>query len=186
MPDLVTNFRYKASSWHAQASFFLGEARFRPKEGNNDDVTLWGGLLSAKTKTFGRDNVYGQFTFGDGVGRYRGGVTAVPDANNQLHAVGLNAFMGGYEHFWSSRYSSNLIYSVVTAPDKSFYPDTLNKRLDYGAVKSPLLVLAGPRVGRRRVSLRPPRGHGRRHRDRPSASVRDSLQPPVVGTTWAA
>ena len=133
MPDLVKNFRYKASSWHAQASFFLGEARFRPKEGNNDDVTLWGGLLSAKTKTFGRDNVYGQYTFGDGVGRYRGGVTAVPDANNQLHAVGLNAFMGGYEHFWSSRYSSNLIYSVVTAPEESFYPDSLNKRLDYGA-----------------------------------------------------
>ena len=134
MPDLVTNFRYVASRWHGQASFFLGEARFRPKEGNNDDVTLWGGLLSAKTKTFGRDNVYGQYTFGDGVGRYRGGVTAVPDANNQLHAVGLNAFMGGYEHFWSSRYSSNLVYSVVTAPDKSFYPDTFNKRLDYGAV----------------------------------------------------
>ena len=78
-----------------------------PRGGQPDDVTLWGGLLSAKTKTFGRDNAYGQFTFGDGVGRYRGGVTAVPDANNQLHAVGLNAFMGGYEHFWSSRYSSN-------------------------------------------------------------------------------
>ena len=50
MPDLVTNFRYEASRWHAQASFFLGEARFRPKEGNTDDVTLWGGLLSAKTE----------------------------------------------------------------------------------------------------------------------------------------
>ena len=27
----------------------------------------------------------------------------MPDANGQLHAVGLNAFMGGYEHFWSAR-----------------------------------------------------------------------------------
>ena len=27
-----------------------------------------------------------------------------------------------------------MIYSVASAPDKDFYPDTFNKRLDYGAV----------------------------------------------------
>ena len=63
---------------------FLGRARFRPTEGEPDDVTLWGMLLSGRVKTFGKDYAYGQFTFGDGVGRYRGGVTAVPDANGQL------------------------------------------------------------------------------------------------------
>ena len=134
MPDLVTNFRYVASRWHGQASFFLGEARFRPKEGNNDDVTLWGGLLSAKTKTFGRDNVYGQYTFGDGVGRYRGGTTAVLDANGELRPVGLTGLMGGYEHFWSDRFSSNVVFSETTGPTKDYYPADFNKDLDYTAV----------------------------------------------------
>ena len=85
-------------------------------------------------KTFGRDYVYGQFTFGDGVGRYRGGLTAVPDASGELHAVGVVAFTGGYEHFWSPRYSSNAVYSVASAPDEEFFADTFNKRLDYTAV----------------------------------------------------
>ena len=109
MPDLVTNFRYQGLELARAGLVFLGEARFRPEVGDNDDVTLWGGLLSAKTKTFGRDNaLWTVHLSATASARYRsGGVTAVPDANNQLHAVGLNAFMGGYEHYWSSRYSSN-------------------------------------------------------------------------------
>ena len=51
-------------------------------------MTLWGVDLSGRLKTFGRDNAYAQFTFGDGVGRYRGGVTAVPDANGELQPSG--------------------------------------------------------------------------------------------------
>ncbi len=97
-------------------------------------MTLWGAMLSGKLKTFGRDYAYAQFTFGDGIGRYRGGTTAVPDASGRLHAVGLNAFMGGYEHFWSPRFSSNAVYSVGSVPSESFYPATFNKRLDYAAV----------------------------------------------------
>ena len=84
MPDLATHVRFEGSRGHAFASVFLGRARFRPVDGEPDDVTLWGMLLSGRVKTFGKDYAYGQFTFGDGVGRYRGGMTAVPDANGQL------------------------------------------------------------------------------------------------------
>jgi hypothetical protein len=141
MPDLTARVRYVGSRWHAHAGGFLGRARFRPTQGEPDDVTLWGVLLSAKAKTFGRDYVYGQTTFGDGVGRYRGGVTAVPDASGELRAVGLVAFTGGYEHFWSPRYSSNAVYSVGSSPEKTFYEDTANKRLDYLAVNLLYLFL---------------------------------------------
>ena len=97
-------------------------------------MTLWGGLLSGRLKTLGRDYVYGQFTFGDGVGRYRGGITAVPDANGELQPVGINALMGGYEHYWSSSVSSNAVYSVASVPTRTTTPTTFNKHLDYGAV----------------------------------------------------
>ena len=133
-PDLTTSIRFGGSRGHAFASLFLGKGRFRPTEGDPDNVTLWGALLSGRLKTFGSDYVYGQFTFGDGVGRYRGGVTAVPDETGQLRAVGVTAIMGGYEHYWSSRATSNFVYSVAQSEDQDYYPATFNKQLDYAAV----------------------------------------------------
>ena len=102
--------------------------------GDPDNETLWGSLLSGRVKTYKSDYVYGQFTFGDGVGRYRGGVTAVPDATGELKAVGLTAVMGGYEHFWSSRATSNFVYSVAQTEDHDYYPATFNSQLDYSAI----------------------------------------------------
>jgi hypothetical protein len=136
MPDLTTNFRFTGSRGHVFVSGFLGRARFRPEVGPTDDVTLWGSLLSGRIKTFGKDYIYGQFTFGDGVGRYRSAVTAVPDANGDLAPLNVTAFTGGYEHFWSSRVSSHAVYSVVGSVDEPYYADTLNKQLDYGAVNT--------------------------------------------------
>ena len=134
MPDLATHVRFGGSRGHAFASAFLGKARFRPVEGEPDDVTLWGMLLSGRVKTFGKDYAYGQLTFGDGVGRYRGGTTALPDANGQLQPVGLTGLMGGYEHFWSDRLTSNVVFSETTGPEKNYYPADFSNDLDYAAV----------------------------------------------------
>ena len=133
-PDLATRIRFRAARGHVFASAFLGKGRYRPTAGEPDNVTLWGSLLSGRLKTFGSDYVYGQFTFGDGVGRYRGGVTAVPDATGQLRTVGLTAFTGGYEHFWTSRASSHGVYSRGQVEDQDYYADTFNKQLDYAAI----------------------------------------------------
>jgi outer membrane DcaP-like protein len=133
-PDLATRIRFRGARGHAFVSAFLGKGRYRPTEGDPDNVTLWGSLLSGRLKTFGSDYVYGQFTFGDGVGRYRGGVTAVPDATGQLRAVGVTASMGGYEHYWSSRATSNVVYSRAQAEDQDYYADTFNKQIDYAAL----------------------------------------------------
>ena len=97
-------------------------------------MTLWGVLLSGRIKTFGKDAAYAQFTFGEGVGRYRGGATAVPDSNDQLQAPPLHAFMGGYEHYWDDRLSSNAVFSQAATPKKDFYPPDANEQLDYAAV----------------------------------------------------
>ena len=134
MPDLVTRFRFDLPGGHVTTSAFLGEARFRPAEGEADSVTLWGTMGSAKFTTVGRDYVYSVFTIGEGIGRYRGGTTAVPDENGMLHAVGGTAFMGGYEHFWSERWSTNGVYSVTGTWDEPFYTSSVNKDLRYGAV----------------------------------------------------
>ena len=136
MPDVTTNFRFTGSRGHVFVSGFLGKARFRPDVGPTDDVTLWGSLLSGRVKTFGKDYIYGQFTFGDGVGRYRSAPTAVPDANGELAPLNVTAFTGGYEHFWTSRVSSHAVYSVVGSADEPYYASSFNKQLDYGAVNT--------------------------------------------------
>ena len=134
MPDLTTNVRFGGDRGHVFVSGFLGKARFNPVNGPNNDVTLWGSMLSTRLKTFGKDYAYAMFTFGDGVGRYRGGVTAVPDFNGELQAVGLNAFTLGYEHYWSDTVTTNATYAITSLNDEPYYSDSFNKQLDYGAV----------------------------------------------------
>jgi len=134
MPDLVTRFRFEIPGGHVTTSAFLGQARFRPTEGDTDTVTLWGTMGSLKLKTFGEDYIYGVVTFGEGIGRYRGGVTAVPDETGALHAVGGVAVMGGYEHFWNERWSTNGTFSIADTNSEPFYTEAVNRSVTYGAV----------------------------------------------------
>ena len=134
MPDFVGRIKFEGSRGHAYVSGFLGAARFRPTDGDPDDETLSGLLLSGRLKTFGRDYAYAQFTTGQGVGRYRGGITAVPDADGKLYAPRSVSVVAGYEHFWSERYSSHAVYGVSSAPEKDFYAADANAQLDYVAV----------------------------------------------------
>jgi hypothetical protein len=133
-PDFVGRVRFDIGSGHIQTAGFVGAARFRLFDDIPETATLWGWTLSANFGTVGRDTAYGVVTFGDGIGRYRGGTAAVLDANGELHAVRVVAVMGGYEHFWSPRWSTNAVYSTGKAYDEPFIPDDFNRRLTYGAV----------------------------------------------------
>jgi hypothetical protein len=134
IPDIVNRFRFDLPRGHITTAAFVGAARFRPLGEEPDTVTLWGTMVSANFTTKGRDTAYGIATLGDGIGRYRGGITAVPDEGGALHAVRVRAFMAGYEHFWARRWSTNAVYSVATAPEEPFFDDTLNRSVTYGAV----------------------------------------------------
>lgn len=134
-PDFVTRFRFRLPRAQVTTAAFVGAARFRPLDVDDPDtVTLWGTMVSAKASVLERDSVYGTVTYGYGIGRYRGGTTAIPDDNGELHAVGGTAFMGGYEHYWSERWSSNASYSIADTTDESFYTSGVNKQLVYGSV----------------------------------------------------
>jgi hypothetical protein len=134
MPDLVARLRYERPRGHAFTSFFLGRARFRPIDAEPDDVTLWGALFSGRIKTFGRDYAYGQVTIGDGVGRYRGAATAVPDLNGRLQPVALVGVMGGYEHFWSDRLSTHFVISEASQDEEEYFAAETSTQLDYAAI----------------------------------------------------
>jgi len=143
-PDLTGRYRFDDGKRHFQFSGFLGAARFRPTTGEADNATLYGLAASGKLSTGGRklgnfmtsdkDSGYATLTWGSGIGRYRGGPTAVPDFDNNLHPIGGVAWMVGYEHFWSSKWSTNGTYSGANTSDEPYYTSAINQQINYGAV----------------------------------------------------
>jgi len=139
-PDFVGRARFDFPRGHLQTSGFVGAASFRSAQkdaaGNTsrETIPLWGTMASVKFLPFGKDSAYTVVTYGEGIGRYRGGTAAVLDENGELHAAGAGGFMGGYEHFWAERWSSNGVYSVADTVNEPFYNALVNKRLKYGAI----------------------------------------------------
>jgi hypothetical protein len=111
-PDLTGRLRWKHGLGHTQVSLFAGSARYDPDAGPADTEFLWGANLSTKLAVCDRDAAFFQGTYGPGVGRYRGGTTAAPDANGKLEAIDVAAFMVGYEHHWSDEWRSTATYSL--------------------------------------------------------------------------
>lgn len=133
MPDFTGRFRFTNARGHIQLSGFLGRTRFRPNKGEPSDVTIGGVLASARFRAFGRDTVYGQASYGPGLGRYRGDVSAAPDASGRLRAVEVTALTAGYEHYWTPRWSSNVVASPAWVLTDQGRPEISNRRFDYFA-----------------------------------------------------
>lgn len=133
LPDFTARFRFTHGRGHAQLSGFVGRTRFKPTGGEPVDVTIAGVLASARFRPSARDAAYAEVAYGPGLGRYRGGVSAAPDASGRLQAVEAVAFTVGYEHYWSPRWSSNVVVSPAWALDELGDAAAFNDRFDYVA-----------------------------------------------------
>jgi len=133
LPDVNGRVFWKNPLGHVQLGLYSGMARFDPAVGSPDDVWLWGLNLSAKIATIAEDSTIVQITYGDGVGRYRGGTTAAPDANGDLEAIPTLGLLGSYEHHWCPEYRSTIGYSWGDAdvPDGA-PPTTTSEEVSYG------------------------------------------------------
>ena len=176
-----TRVRFGASRGHAFASVFLGKARFRPTGGEPDDVTLWGMLLSGRVKTFGRDYAYGTLTFGDGVGRYRGGSTALPDENGELQRRGLAGVMGATTTSGTLDSRRTLVFSSCLLGRRGLLR---GRRPTSSSITPPSISSTGSCQDRAWAGVEYLHGgrevFGGQERVRQSDSIRGSLQPPVV------
>jgi hypothetical protein len=133
MPDITARFRFTGGAGHVQLSGFVGKTRYRATGGDTDDAMIGGVLLSGRLRLFGSDAAYTQVAYGPGLGRYRGGVSAAPDVSNNLTAVEAFALTTGYEHWWSDRWSSNVVFSPAWALDDIGVMGTANTQLTYAA-----------------------------------------------------
>ena len=132
LPDFTGRFRWNNNRGHIQLSGFLSQTRFRPDKGKPSDVMIYGGLASARFRVFTRDLIYAQASYGPGLGRYRGAISAAPDTSGRFTAVKVAATTVGYEHYWTPRWSSNFVASPSWIINNDLGP-TFNHRFDYFA-----------------------------------------------------
>jgi hypothetical protein len=134
LPDVTAKYYWKFDNGsHVQVSGFGGMSSFNPDSGSNDSVALWGFNLSTKLMTWAKDNAMVQLTYGDGVGRYRGGTTAAPDSDGNLEAIPTAGVLASYQHHWNEKYRSTVMYSWVEGDLPAGTPTTASERLSYFA-----------------------------------------------------
>jgi hypothetical protein len=134
VPDLTGRLYWKHGLGHTQLGLFASAARFAPKAGSPDNLFLWGVNLSNELDVSARDQAIAQVTYGPGIGRFRGGITAAPDANDHLQAVEMFAVMGALQHHWCEQWRSNVTYSWAKGNLPAGTPADTSQKLDYFAV----------------------------------------------------
>ncbi len=139
-PDFGANVRWeKADQAHIQLS---GLARLLGSSGGafGDQEAFGGGLnLSGAVKVFGRDNLIGQVTYGEGIGRYGHdsgsfNTDAIVDSAGDLVALPYLGLLVGYTHYWSDQLRSSLTYGYVTVDNEGDQAAVAYHRTHYGAL----------------------------------------------------
>lgn len=126
-PDGIVRIRWEFERGHLQAAtVFRDIAAFLPS-GQQGSVFGWGVNGSAFLKTFGRDNLIIEGTYGHGVSRYIQDTSGLgidaevaDNANPHLKAIPAIAGEGGYQHYWTKSLRSNLVYGYAAVQNTNF------------------------------------------------------------------
>ncbi len=145
VPDFVASIRRTVrDAWNVKFSALVRslEARWDTDTTVKDDQIGWGFSLSGR-RTVGwwdpRDNVILQLNYGEGIGRYINDLNTVNsqlgtgedgafDANGNLKLLPAFAGFVSFQKFWSDRFRSTAILSLVDIDTQDFQPDTAYDR----------------------------------------------------------
>jgi hypothetical protein len=111
LPDLTLQYRLSNDWGHLQLSGYAGTIRYRYDAGGSDDFSVFGGNVSGAFKVLKLDRFTYQVIYGSGLGRYRGGVSTTLDDNGNIITIEELGFTLTYEHQWSDKFSSLLVYN---------------------------------------------------------------------------
>lgn len=133
-PDLTAKYRMNKKWGHVQLSAFAAKLVYRFSAGGTDEVNLYGGNLSGQFNlNKQQDKLFYQVVYGPGVGRFRGGLSAGLDENGKLEALKDLGLTVGYEHRWSSAFSSLVLYNTGQVDNTPGQPLSSLYRADYVA-----------------------------------------------------
>ena len=111
LPDLTARYRVTKKWGHVQLSAFAAQLRYRYTAGGTDNISLFGGNLSGQFNMFTADKLIYQVVYGPGIGRYRGGLSATPDASDNLQATSDYGLTLGYQHQWNEKWTSLVLFN---------------------------------------------------------------------------
>ena len=134
LPDLTARLRWNHQRGHLQPSMFVGKVRFRSDTGPKDDEIIWGLNLSGSMRTFRTDKIRFQLAYGAGLTRYRGGLSAAPDASGRLEALESTTATLSYQHHWSEALSSHVVFSSGTIDNSAGQDPDAAHATDYAAL----------------------------------------------------
>lgn len=109
----------KSSSGHVTVASLGREIRYSVPGGEYKGVFAYGGLVTGKVTTAGKDNLKFQVTGGKGISRYIEGVRglgydAVPDtASEELKPLFVLGSFLAYQHYWTPTVNSSFIIGDV-------------------------------------------------------------------------
>jgi hypothetical protein len=110
-PDIIARYNVKGGWGSASAGVLLSNQYNATTEDKDNGVAF---SLTAKIKTFGKDDLRLQFNSG-ALGRYMGVATyASFDGKDAVDSTGFSA---AYRHFWTEKTRSNIMFSHTEADD---------------------------------------------------------------------
>jgi type II secretory pathway pseudopilin PulG len=126
-PDGTVRVRREFSRGHAQAAVVLRDISAFLPSGKQQSVFGWGVNASAFWKTFGQDNVMVEGTYGHGVSRYIQDTSGLgidaevaDNANPHLKATPAVGAEVAYQHYWTKKLRSNLVYGYAAVQNTQF------------------------------------------------------------------
>jgi hypothetical protein len=130
-PDGIVRVRREFERGHVQLATVLRDiAAFLPS-GRQDSVFGWGVNSSVFLKTFNRDNLIVEGTYGHGISRYIQDTSGLgidaevaDNANPHLKATPAGGLEAGYQHYWMRTLRSSLVYGYASVQNTKFVQPT--------------------------------------------------------------
>jgi DcaP outer membrane protein len=144
-PDGTLQLRREMDRGHVQlAALFRSVSGFLntggATSGPTDSVFAWGFNLTGSQRIFGKDTAVFQTEYGNGIERYiqdtsgLGEDAALKSVNDpRLKALPVFASYGAYQHFWTSKVRSSLIYGFAQIQNTEFQGGSVFHQSNYSA-----------------------------------------------------
>lgn len=129
LPDATAHLKYQDTFGHVALRGMIRQLKvkdyslavpFAAKK------TGWGLGISGKFFVYNKSNLFGQFNFGDGIGRYivllNGQSSLYNSTLRVLDPQKATNTIVGFEHFWNELFRSNIIYAHIQVRVSKFTP----------------------------------------------------------------
>jgi hypothetical protein len=133
LPDFTARYRYFGKWGHVQLTGFLALLQYQYADETKDNITQYGYNLSGRFNFAKRDYFMYQLVGGAGAARFRGGLSAAPDANQNIEALNDIGFTVGLCHYWTPSLSTLVVYNGGDRDNTAGQANNSLKKVNYVA-----------------------------------------------------